>query len=40
MSAAASIGKVVAVVAALVIGLALAWGVFRLAGQERKQSCI
>ena len=40
MSTASAIAKVVAVVAALVIGLALTWGVFRLAGQERKQGCI
>jgi high-affinity Fe2+/Pb2+ permease len=37
---AADIAKVVAVVAALVIGVVLSYGVLRLVGEQHKQNCI
>jgi hypothetical protein len=36
----ASATKIIAVALALAIGVVLTYGVFRIVGQERKQSCI
>ena len=38
--AALDIAKIAAVIAALLIGAALTYGVLRLVGEEHKQSCI